>query len=206
MTLPLQGVRDMDSIQNNFDTVSMTFPINPQDISSNAVTTDKILDANVTTAKIADANVTAAKLAAAIGNFGAWTAYTPAWTSTTATALGTGGVASGYYAQIGKVVHVRFKIQLGSAAVTFGSGQYFVSLPVTAAATGTASGVVGVGYGFDSSASAMSSCLSYLASTTKVGFYYNTTLNGAFNTFGATLPWTWAINDEWEGSFVYQAA
>ena len=63
MTLPLQAVQGMDSVQNNFDTVAQTFPINPRDISDSAVTTAAIAANAVTTAKILDANVTTAKLA-----------------------------------------------------------------------------------------------------------------------------------------------
>ena len=63
MTLPLQAVQGMDSVQNNFDTVAQTFPINSSDISDNAITTAAIADNAVTTAKILDANVTTAKLA-----------------------------------------------------------------------------------------------------------------------------------------------
>ena len=62
-----------------------------------------------------------------------WTAYTPSWTSSgTLPALGN-GTAVGYYNQIGKSVDFRFTLTFGSTS-TFGTGNYYFSLPIQAAA------------------------------------------------------------------------
>lgn len=59
----------------------------------------------------------------------AWDSYTPAWTSTgTAPALGN-GTLTGFYKQVGKTVHVRIVLTLGSTS-TVGTGTYRLSLPV----------------------------------------------------------------------------
>jgi len=65
---------------------------------------------------------------------GAWTAYTPAWTSSgTAPALGN-GTATGHYMRSGKAITVAAEIVSGTTT-TFGTGNYRISLPVTASAS-----------------------------------------------------------------------
>ena len=131
MTLPLQAVQGMDSVQNNFDTVAQTFPINPRDISDSAVTTAAIAANAVTTAKILDANVTNAKLASAAV---AWTGFTTTWTNTLTNPVIGNGTNTGYYSQIGRVVNFRITINCGSTT-TYGTGtNYFFTYPVAASA------------------------------------------------------------------------
>jgi hypothetical protein len=62
---------------------------------------------------------------------GAWTSYTPAWTTDgTQPSIGNGTI-TGAYKQIGKTVFVRVKLNAGSST-NFGSGAFQFSLPVTA--------------------------------------------------------------------------
>jgi hypothetical protein len=63
---------------------------------------------------------------------GAWTSYTPIWTTDGATqpVIGNGSI-TGAYKQIGKTVFVRVKLNAGSST-TFGAGAFQFSLPVTA--------------------------------------------------------------------------
>jgi len=69
-----------------------------------------------------------------IDGFGAWTPYTPSWTSTgTAPAIGN-GTLTGAYVQIGKWVQFRIQVTFGSTT-TFGTGGLQVSLPVTPVGT-----------------------------------------------------------------------
>ncbi|WP_030333835.1 hypothetical protein [Streptomyces sp. NRRL B-1381] len=64
--------------------------------------------------------------------FDAWTAYTPAWTSSgTAPSLGNGNV-SGRYMKFGRTVHVVITLTWGSTT-TPGSGNLSFSLPAAAA-------------------------------------------------------------------------
>lgn len=60
----------------------------------------------------------------------AWTSYSPSWTAATTNPTIGNGTIVGAYLQIGKTVHWRIKISPGSTT-TFGTGTYFVSLPVT---------------------------------------------------------------------------
>jgi len=70
---------------------------------------------------------------------GAWTQYTPAWTSSgTAPAIGN-GVRIGYYSKVGRIVTAKIFIQTGSTS-TYGTGFYSFSLPFTAAVTGVSAG------------------------------------------------------------------
>lgn len=65
----------------------------------------------------------------------AWTAYTPSWTASgTNPSIGNGTIA-GSYLQVGKTILVRLNITAGSST-TYGTGNYAVSLPVAANATG----------------------------------------------------------------------
>lgn len=78
-----------------------------------------------------DKKVTVGNLGLAIT--GAYTAYTPVWSSSgTAPAIGNGTI-TGAYTQIGKRVEVRIYVTFGSTT-TFGSGNFYFSLPVTARA------------------------------------------------------------------------
>mgnify|MGYP001571216159 CR=1 FL=1 len=67
--------------------------------------------------------------------FGAWTSYTPAWTSSgTAPAIGNGTIA-GRYMKIGRTVLCHINVIFGSTS-TYGTGNYSFSLPATSANAG----------------------------------------------------------------------
>ena len=67
---------------------------------------------------------------------GAWTSYTPTFSSSGAPTLGTGGAATGQWQRFGKNVLCRGSIQFGTAGAVAGTGTYTFGLPV-AGATGT---------------------------------------------------------------------
>lgn len=70
---------------------------------------------------------------------GAWTAYSPSWSSSgTAPAIGNGTMV-GSYAKVGRLVTARIMLNSGSTT-TFGTGYYSWTLPLTAAVTGIPSG------------------------------------------------------------------
>jgi hypothetical protein len=67
--------------------------------------------------------------------FAAWTAYTPAWTTSgTAPSLGN-GTLTGRYMKIGRtvIVHINF---IAGSTTTFGTGNYNFTVPFAAAAAG----------------------------------------------------------------------
>jgi hypothetical protein len=61
---------------------------------------------------------------------GAWKAYTPAWTAVTTNPVLNNGTIVGKYRKIGKTIHFRIKLVIGSTTL-FGSGEYRFSLPST---------------------------------------------------------------------------
>lgn len=73
--------------------------------------------------------------------FGAWTAYTPAWTATTTAPVLGNGTISGLYMKVGRTCHVQIQLTAGSST-TFGAGTYGFGVPFISANTGqTALGV-----------------------------------------------------------------
>lgn len=86
----------------------------------------------------------AANTAALAALDAAWTAYTPAWTSTgTAPALGN-GTLTGSYRKVGsKTVFYKIRLTPGSTT-TFGTGSYLLSLPAVAKSTAAYDNVGGV--------------------------------------------------------------
>jgi hypothetical protein len=129
-----------------------------------------------------------------------WTAYTPQWTAASSNPAINNGTIEGYYKVIGKTCFVRGNIAMGSTT-TFGSGEWYVSMPFTA-----------------SHADAILMTVTLLDNTTA---WYNAIMAGARagfnhkapiqyqNTGGtaadvnATAPFTWTTSDRfiWNGSY-----
>lgn len=135
-----------------------------------------------------------------------WTAYTPALTAaTTNPTLGSGSSQVGAYMQAGKLVIVRLRVRFGTSGTAAGTGQYFISLPVSGVITAPVA--AGNAYLFDSSATAAATPVPYLATATTLGLLYPATWpSGALTFVGAAAPWAWAASDELNASFVYEAA
>jgi len=75
------------------------------------------------------------------GDFGSWTSYSPAWTSTGTAPAIVNGTITGSYARVGNTVTFRAEIVMGGST-TFGTGSYRLSLPSTAAAITAVSGTM----------------------------------------------------------------
>lgn len=136
-----------------------------------------------------------------------WIAYTPTLTaSTTNPTLGTGSTASGFYIAAGKLIIGKAKIVFGSSGAVAGSGQYRLSLPVTAVNT-TLNKINQTTFMSDSSAGANAQPTAYLAATTYLQFAYSATWpSGTTTIVTDALPWVWAASDSIEVAFVYEAA
>ena len=136
---------------------------------------------------------------------GAYTSYTPTWTSTaTAPAIGNATV-SAWYIQIGKLVHAYGKIVFGSSS-TFGTGDYRFALPVTAAGRATFIRV-GTSSSYDNSANAEHDGSIWLVTTTTMGITYPATWpSGTQTGIGSVSPWTWAQDDQILWTITYEAA
>lgn len=129
---------------------------------------------------------------------GAWTSYTPAWTSAgTQPAVGN-GTATGRYIIAGKFAVVEAGIRFGSTS-TFGSGAYFISVPTTAQMRDNAANngrVVGMAFADDAGAAMYPGWASredgtkvFMSATNAAGTY------GVFNSFTPTVPFTMANGD-----------
>lgn len=129
--------------------------------------------------------------------FGAWTSYTPAWTASgSAPSLGN-GTLTGSYLQVQKLVIAKAQFAAGSTS-TFGTGTYYISLPVTAV---SASGhIYGTGVVYDSSPAAFYTGVVRQNTTTKLEMVTDA------GYVGQTSPITFAQNDEIRVLIVYEAA
>ncbi len=130
---------------------------------------------------------------------GAYQAYTPVWTAATVNpAIGDGAMV-GRYSHMGTTVIATVTMVMG-ATTTYGTGAWFLSLPLTNASVGVSHN--GFGVAVDTSV------------TTTHGLYVgpNTTTTVSLNSHGttarvdATTPFTWAAGDELRFTFIYEAA
>ena len=138
----------------------------------------------------------------------AWTSYTPVWTAaTTNPAIGNGTI-SGKYCQVNKLVVARINVTFGSTT-TYGSGNFFFSYPVTAAAPISANErILSAGQYIDTSASNSYSLLgSYnSSSTTEFRVQVFTSASQSLQLMAATVPFTAATTDAFQLNICYEAA
>ena len=121
-----------------------------------------------------------------------WTAFTP---TTTAITLGTGGSVTGYYMRHGKTVFFRTFVILGTGG-TVGSNPK-IGLPSTTKNT-TYNSPPFNGW-FVKSGVAFYHTLPYADTNTSVINFTSLLTSGAYGTYGnvtATIPFTWAANDQ----------
>lgn len=134
--------------------------------------------------------------------FGAWTSYTPVWSSSgTAPAIGNGTLV-GRYMKIGRNILCEIH-QTNGSTTTYGTGNYNWSLPVAAASSGIAQigtaqllavarwgGQIVIGSG----ASNCSAFFPLTATNTRIDF------------LTATVPETLAATNQVRLTFMYEAA
>lgn len=150
------------------------------------------------------ANVTAGQVlnASKLQEIGAvWETWTPVLTaSTTNPTLGTGSASVGRYGRINKTVFGNVAINFGTSGALPGTGFYFVTVPITAQASGT---LIGQGYIFDASTSLVRHVVALMDNTTRMGLWIDNATNFAV---AATNPWTWSNSDQIRVQFEYEAA
>lgn len=154
---------------------------------------------------VAGQDLTAAQLNAAVG--GTWTTYTPTWTGATTNPSYGNASISAAWTKIGKTVHVRMYLIMGSTT-TYGSGGWAWSLPAGEAAA-SVPGFTGkpiwsaIAAGNDFGTAVITGLLKVDSggSTFYIGAIGN---NG--NPWSAAFPHTWATSDEIFASFYYEAA
>lgn len=138
---------------------------------------------------------------------GAWTAYTPTWTAvTTNPAIGDGTI-TGAYQQIGKTVHFRVNLSLGSTS-TVGSGNWHFGLPVAAAAGLVVNhGINVAGYAEDAAVQGYMIGAARMQSASAIELIFaGGTPAGAAAIVGSGSPFAWASGDFLRFSGSYEAA
>ena len=133
---------------------------------------------------------------------GEWTSFTPTWTgSTTNPAIGN-GLIEGRYKLVGKTVHVWMMMTAGSTT-TFGSGEYKISLPVTARAIAH----VVLNLVMNDEGTRLYNSLAHNGDTTSLSLDSdNVTLFWDTGVVTNTSPFTWASGDWFIVSGTYEAS
>lgn len=124
---------------------------------------------------------------------GAWTPYTPVWTSSGTAPATVNGSLVGFYAKVGRLVTAKIAMYSGSST-TFGTGYYSFSLPFPAAVTSVPAGLFAHTGRWVLSASASAyygNIATILQSTPGV---VNGVADGSGSFFGATIPATWVAS------------
>jgi hypothetical protein len=129
---------------------------------------------------------------------GNWTAYTPTFTNFT---LGNGTIAFAY-SQIGKTIHVRGYILLGSTSVV--SGSVLMTLPINAQ---SASGQPIVGHAKMSDSGTASYGANVILNSGAAFAFVVANVSGTYPQIGgisSTVPFTWTTNDDLTFQATYQ--
>lgn len=142
-------------------------------------------------------------LVAGTGTSWAWQSFTPTWTGSSSNpAIGDGTIAAKYI-QIGKTVFFRIKITFGSTS-TVGSGNYILTLPVTAATAYAQNDPIGVYQGEDVG-SASNSGITVINTTGTLRAFGNTSTKDV-GLVGHAYPYAWGNGDILRFSGSYEAA
>ena len=134
--------------------------------------------------------------------FGAWTTYTPAWTSSsTAPAIGN-GTLTGRHMKLGRIVICHINLTTGSTT-TYGSGNYSFSLPFTSANAGAT--IIGNVQFLGTDRWAGHMVIGNSATTTSP-FISSSSTNTRLGWMSPTLPETLAAGAQVRMTFLYEAA
>lgn len=134
--------------------------------------------------------------------FAAWTNYTPAWTSTGTAPVLNNGTVTGRYMKIGRTVLCYINLTFGSST-TYGSGNYNLSLPFTAASSGVS--MVGSAHYLGTDRWVGQIVISS-AATTCSAFFPNGTADVRTVFMTSNKPETLASGGQLRLAFVYESA
>jgi hypothetical protein len=131
----------------------------------------------------------------------AWTSYTPVWTASGTNPVIGNGTIEGYYKLIGKTCFVRGNIAMGSTT-TFGTGEWYVSMPVTAVHADAILMTVTL---LDNGSAWYNATMAggRAGFNTKAPMQYVNIANGTASDVNPTQPFTWTTSDRfiWNGSY-----
>ncbi len=138
-------------------------------------------------------------------SLGAWTAYTPTLSGTWASGNAT---SSGAYVQIGKTIHYRGSITIGSTT-TIGAGLIIISLPVNRASGLGAQTPYGRAVFVDASLGVYNYGVCELDTSSQIIILRAEKVDGTYTELASTsssVPFTWATNDVIRFFVTYEAA
>lgn len=128
--------------------------------------------------------------------------FTPGLTATANPTLGSGSSQTGYYMQIGLLVLGFATIKFGTSGTAAGTGNYRVSLPVSADTAFYTSNTMIIGSASSTTAgNGRLGQLRYQSSGTLANIYDSSNAQ-----YSATNPGAWAANDNIMYQFMYRAA
>lgn len=128
---------------------------------------------------------------------GAWTSFTPTWTSETSGTPSIGnGTLAGFYLTIGKTHFFRIRMQVGSTT-TFGSGRWNFTIGGSVG-TATAGQQTVVCHMADSSSGAVQGGGAWIAASASPVVRPTPAGSGSINGISSAVPWTWATSDALE--------
>jgi hypothetical protein len=139
-------------------------------------------------------------------NLPSYAAYTPALTAASVNpTLGVSSTATGRYIQVGELVDVHGKIVFGSSGTAAGTGDYYISLPVNAAAN-----IQGLNVGTCHLVHSGSTIVSVRIDTGSPGRFFMqypaTWPTGTATNVGAAAPVAWTVSYELNFHLTYEAA
>lgn len=126
-----------------------------------------------------------------------WQSYTPAWTASgTQPSIGN-GTLTGKYLRRGREVTVHARVLAGSTT-TFGSGQYYVSMPAGLNIVPPHGGnlTLGTAFAFNSGNWYMTGVPNFQTATTVSVFLPVSTASSGQGQWGATAPWIFKNGDQ----------
>lgn len=128
---------------------------------------------------------------------GAWTAYTPSWTSDGAAP--NMGAPSGKYFRSGNLVIAQINFTLSVGGGSPGTGAWYFTLPVTAVSS------ISTGTGVITDTSVPASHIVHPVSNTTTTIFLLTTAQPG-QRVGAGQPFTWSSTDTVNVTHIYEAA
>lgn len=144
--------------------------------------------------------------ASAVLTGGATTSWTPTWTSSgSAPSIGN-GTLTGKYQVIGKMCFFRIKF-VGGAGTTWGTGNYFITLPV-AGYSGIAAndGFTIEGYAEDNGVLGYNVTGARMNNASTFYIFIQNPASASAVAWAATTPFTWGTGDYWSASGFYEVA
>lgn len=129
-----------------------------------------------------------------------WSTYTFTWSSTGTQPVIGNGTRSGRYRRSADsdLIIYEFRLTMGSTT-TFGTGTYFISVPVTPSATAVTN-ACGACYMIDAGTLDKAGVLKF-EDNTKI-----TPVTATAGVVTPTVPHTWAVNDQIRGVMIYEPA